>query len=33
VACPVVLSATNKAALDIIPLDVLLEHAVDRPKA
>ena len=31
VACPVVLSATNKAALDIIPLEVLMEHAVDRP--
>ena len=31
VACPVVLSATNKAALDIVPLDVLMEHAVDRP--
>lgn len=33
VACPVVLSATNKAALDIVPLEKLLEHAVDRPKA
>jgi uncharacterized protein len=32
-ACPVVLSATNKAALDIVPLEILLEHAVDRPKA
>lgn len=31
VACPVVLAATNKAALDIIPLEMLLEHAVDRP--
>jgi uncharacterized protein (DUF2237 family) len=31
VACPVVLSATNKAALDIVPLDALLEHAVDKP--
>lgn len=32
-ACPVVLAATNKAALDIVPLEALLEHAVDRPKA
>ena len=32
VACPVVLAATNKAALDIVPLEALLEHAVDRPK-
>lgn len=31
-ACPVVLAATNKAALDIVPLEALLEHAVDRPK-
>jgi uncharacterized protein (DUF2237 family) len=33
VACPVVLSATNKAALDIVPLEALLEHAVDKPKS
>lgn len=32
VACPVVLAATNKTALDIVPLEALLEHAVDRPK-
>lgn len=31
VACPVVLAATNKTALEIIPLDALLEHAVDKP--
>lgn len=31
VACPVVLSATNKAALDIVPLEALLEFAVDKP--
>lgn len=31
VACPVVLAATNKAALSIVPLEALLEHAVDRP--
>lgn len=30
-ACPVVLAATNKKALDIVPLDALLEYAVDRP--
>lgn len=33
VACPVVLSATNKAALDIVPLEALLQLAVDRPKS
>lgn len=32
-ACPVVLSATNKAALDIVPMELLLEYAVDKPKA
>jgi uncharacterized protein (DUF2237 family) len=31
VACPVVLSATNKAALDIVPLEALMEFAVDKP--
>lgn len=30
-ACPVVLAATNKAALEVVPLEALLEHAVDRP--
>lgn len=30
VACPVVLAATNKTALEMIPLDMLLEHAVDK---
>ncbi len=33
VACPVVLSATNKAALALVPLEKLMEHAIDRPKA
>ncbi|WP_029076618.1 DUF2237 family protein [Kaistia adipata] len=32
-ACPVVLSATNEATLEIVPLSALLEHAVDRPAA
>ncbi len=32
-ACPVVLAATNKAALDIVPMELLLEFAVDKPKA
>lgn len=31
VAAPVVLEATNERALDIVPLEVLREHAVDVP--
>lgn len=31
VAAPVVLASTNARALEIIPLDVLSEHAVDVP--
>jgi uncharacterized protein (DUF2237 family) len=31
VAAPVVLASTNERALEIIPLDVLREHAVDVP--
>ncbi|HUG08335.1 MAG TPA: DUF2237 domain-containing protein [Acidimicrobiia bacterium] len=31
VAAPVVLAATNERALDIIPLEVLREYAVDIP--
>lgn len=31
VAAPVVLAATHERALDIIPLEVLQEHAVDVP--
>jgi uncharacterized protein (DUF2237 family) len=31
VAAPVVLAATHLRALDIIPLDVLRQHAVDVP--
>ena len=30
-AAPIVLAATNEAALEIIPLDVLQSHAVDVP--
>jgi len=30
-AAPVVLSATNAAVLDLVPLDVLKQHAVDVP--
>lgn len=30
-AAPVVLSATNQKVLDLVPLDVLQEHAVDVP--
>jgi uncharacterized protein (DUF2237 family) len=30
-AAPVVLAATNKAVLEIVPLDVLREYAVDVP--
>lgn len=30
-AAPVVLAATNAAVLDLVPLDVLVEHAVDVP--
>lgn len=29
-ACPVVLAATHARALDVVPLDALLEHAADR---
>ena len=32
VAAPVVLAATHERALDIVPLDVLREHAVDVPE-
>ena len=31
VAAPVVLAATNAAVLDLVPLEVLQEHAVDVP--
>ncbi len=31
VAAPVVLAATHERALDVVPLDVLREHAVDVP--
>lgn len=31
VAAPVVLAATNEAALEMVPLDALEEHAVDVP--
>jgi hypothetical protein len=31
VAAPVVLAATHERALDIIPLEILKEHAVDVP--
>lgn len=31
VAAPVVLAATNEAALDIVPLDALRAHAADVP--
>lgn len=31
VAAPVVLASTHERALDIVPLDVLQEHAVDVP--
>ena len=31
VAAPVVLAATNEAVLEIVPLEVLREHAVDVP--
>jgi len=31
VAAPVVLAATNAAVLDLVPLEVLVEHAVDVP--
>jgi uncharacterized protein (DUF2237 family) len=30
-AAPVVLAATNERTLDVVPLDVLKEHAVDVP--
>jgi uncharacterized protein (DUF2237 family) len=30
-AAPVVLAATHEAVLDLVPLDVLREHAVDVP--
>lgn len=33
VACPVVLEATNKTALDIVPLEALKEYAVDKPES
>jgi uncharacterized protein len=32
VAAPVVLAATHERALDLLPLDVLREHAVDVPR-
>jgi hypothetical protein len=32
VAAPVVLASTHERALDIVPLDVLREHAVDVPE-
>ena len=32
VAAPVVLAATNARVLDLVPLDVLQEHAIDVPK-
>lgn len=31
VAAPVVLASTNAAALDVVPLEALREHAVDVP--
>jgi len=31
VAAPVVLGSTNEAVLDLIPLDVLKQYAVDVP--
>lgn len=31
VAAPVVLAATDEAALEVVPLDVLRQHAVDVP--
>ena len=31
VAAPVVLAATNERALDVIPLEILQQHAVDVP--
>jgi uncharacterized protein (DUF2237 family) len=31
VAAPVVLAATNARVLDVVPLDLLTEHAVDVP--
>jgi uncharacterized protein (DUF2237 family) len=31
VAAPVVLAATNALALEIIPLELLREHAIDVP--
>jgi hypothetical protein len=31
VAAPVVLASTNEAALDVVPLEWLREHAVDVP--
>jgi uncharacterized protein (DUF2237 family) len=31
VAAPVVLAATNQAVLEVVPLEVLREHAVDVP--
>lgn len=31
VAAPVVLAATNKRALDVVPIEALREHAVDVP--
>ncbi len=31
VAAPVVLAATNEAVLEVVPLEVLREHAVDVP--
>ncbi|MGI9643523.1 MAG: DUF2237 family protein [Acidimicrobiia bacterium] len=31
VAAPVVLAATNAAVLDLVPLDILVEHGVDVP--
>jgi uncharacterized protein (DUF2237 family) len=30
-ACPIVLAATNEKALQVIPLDVLRDYAVDVP--
>jgi uncharacterized protein (DUF2237 family) len=30
-ACPVVLAATNQLALEIVPIELLREHAVDVP--
>ncbi|CAN5161011.1 DUF2237 domain-containing protein [soil metagenome] len=30
-ACPVVLAATHERTLDVVPLEVLREHAVDVP--